>query len=377
MIIGSNANPNFWHQPNANSSTAGKFQMPSSQQSMAFRMQTAPIGVDQGSLRDNILSNISQARVTASSSFNTAPAGAVRESFSIQDHYTLPPEDVAAILSQLEYEIHRADYSGMTTKQAYEWIENKFVDAFGKDFMIGFNLLQIVPGSDVSNDPDKVSSNYEYVNIGRTFNDLVSGSIGFGEMQKITRERLYGNKSDIEIVDAIIAKHPERLTNRCLALITSEMYSVGIHDDIGFFDYVSMLFEKAGGGSMSEWTDFEKVWNSLLDRPANVQQMAFPHNKAIEDDGKNPYVQRVVDILVKLGAKLGPNGYFLDPDGDPFVELDVEYGSLDSDDLFDEFFNDLEKHDEDLRESKEQLDKNNDLNAYEDVGVHGEAGILN
>jgi len=107
---------------------------------------------------------------------------------------------------------------------------------------------------------------------------------------------------------------------------------------------------------MSDWSDYEEVWNSLLSKPANVQEMAFMHNGAIRDEPRNPHVLRVRDILVKLGAELGPNGYFLDPDGNPFVELSVTYGSLDSDDLFDEFHDDLEQHDEKMQESRELLE---------------------
>ena len=325
--------------------------------SSPFQANALTSAINQSDLRGSILSSITQSRVTAAQVFNAAPAGAVREKFNIQNHYHIPPEDVKPILDRLQEEIRNTNLSVMSKQQAYEWIENKFIEAFGNDFMIGFNLLQVIPGFDMSNNPNRAMSNYEYVDIGHIFNDLVSNSIGFGEMQKINRERLYGNKSDMEVVDAIIAKHPMRLTNRCLAMITVEMHSVGITDDIGFSKYVDLLFEKSGDSAMSQWTDFEDVWNSLLNKPANVQEMAFLHNGALRDNPKDPFVLRVRDILVKLGAELGPNGFFLNPNGDPFVELDVTFGSLDSDDLLDEFRDDLEQHDENLRESKELYEK--------------------
>jgi hypothetical protein len=323
-----------------------------------FRQNPAPPVINGGVSRDNILSSISQARVTTAASFNAIPAGALREQFNIQNHYAIPPEEVKSLLIKLEEEISNADFSDLSKKEIYEWIENKFIEAFGEDFMMGFNLFLIIPSSGMFNNPNRVMSNYEYIDIGHAFNELVSNSIGFGEMQKVNRERLYGNKSDMEVIDAIIAKHPDRLTNRCLALITAEMKSVGINDNIGFGMYVEKLLEKSGSSTMSGWSDYEETWNSLLNKPANVQQMAFSHNKAMEDEPKNPHVLRVRDILIKLGAELGPNGYFLDPDGNPFIELNVEYGSLDSDDLFDEFHNDLEQHDEKLRDSRESPEKN-------------------
>jgi len=340
--------------------------------SSPFQINIASSAIDQAGLRENMLSNLSRARVTVAPVFNTLPAGAIRESFNIQNHYSMPPEDVKPILNQLKKEVDNTDFSGMSNKQVYNWIESKFIEAFGEDFMMGYNLLQIIPGSGALNNPDSPVTNHEFVKIGSSFNELVSGKIGFGEMQKINREQLFGNKSDMEIVDAIIAKHPQRLTNRSIALILSEIDSVGIRASIGFDTYVNELLEKSGGNTLSDWSDYEEVWNSLLNRPANVQELAFPLNMALERDGKNPNVLRAKDILVKMGAELGPNGYFLDPDGNPFVELGVTFGSLDSDDLFDEFHNDLEKHDENLREARELLEKNSSLKVYDDSSEYKE-----
>ena len=317
--------------------------------------------ITSGSQRDVIIDAINQARITAAPTFNAAPAGADRGPFNIQNHYDMSPEKVKPKLEQLKDEINNANYSGMSGKDIYEWIENRFIEEFGKDFMIGFNLLQHVRGSVSGDDTDKAASNYEYVAIGQVFNDLVSGCVGFDEMYKINRENLYGNKNDMEIIDAIIAKHPERLTNRCLALITAEMQSVGINDNIGFGKYVDLLYEKSGKFATKEpgWNDYEDRWNSLLNMPANVQEMAFMHNGSLRDEPKNPYVLRVRDILIKLGAELGPDGLFLDPDGQPHVELNVELGG--TDDLIDEFINDLEQHEKTLLESQERLEKNREL----------------
>ena len=329
-----------------------------------------------GSQRDSILDTINQARVNAAPEFNGVPAGAVR-GFNIQDIYDMPPEDVKQALALLKDEISYNNFSGMSGKEIYERIENKFIEVFGEDFMMGFNLLQHVPGSVMSNDEGREITNYEYIEIGRAFNELVSGAVGFDEMFKINRERLYGNKSDMEIIDDIIAKYPERLTIHNLAMIVADMQSVGINDNIRFGNYLDILYERHGDSSMSDWSDYEKVWNSLLKKPANVQEMAFQLNGAIRDEGKNPYVMRARDILVKLGAVLGPNGLFLDPDGQGHVELNVDFTSPDSDDLFDEFLSDLEEHDEDLKEARELLEENSD--AKDTGGVYEPAyeGVYN
>jgi len=317
--------------------------------------------ITSGSQRDAIIDAINQARITAAPVFNAAPSGADRGPFKIRDYYTMPPEKVKPILEKLKDEINSANYSGMSGKDIYEWIENRFMEEFGKEFMMGFNLLQHVRGS-ISGDGTGIAvSNYEYVAIGHVFNDLAGSCVGPDEMYKINRENLYGNKNDMEIIDAIIAKHPERLTNRCLALITSEMQAVGINDNIGFSKYVDLLYEKSGEFATKEpgWNDYEDRWNSLLNAPASIQEMAFLHNGSLKDDPKNPYVLRVRDILIKLGAELGPNGLFLDPAGQPHVELNVELGG--TDDLIDEFINDLEQHEKTLLESRERIEKNREL----------------
>ena len=333
----------------------------------SHKQSSITAAISSGSQRDSILDAMNQARVLTPPAFTGVPAAAVREPFDIRKHFSMTPDEAKTKLEQLEEEIRNSHYFTMSSSDTYAFIENKFIEAFGEDFMIGFNLLQVVPGAGMSNNPDGTVNNSVFVEIGRIFNDLVSSKIGEDEMHKVNRERLYGNKCDMEIVDAIIAKHPQRLTIRCLASITSEMKSVGLSDNICFEKYVDILFERHGDNTMSEWSDFEEVWNSLLSQPANVQEMAFQLNTALFLDKKNPLVLRARDILVKLGAELGPNGYFLDPNGEPFIELDVIFGSLDSDDLLDEFREALDEHDEDLQEARELAEKGNDSQKASEV----------
>jgi len=67
-------------------------------------------------------------------------------------------------------------------------------------------------------------------------------------------------------------------------------------------------------------------------------------------------IMQTKDILEKLGAVLGPNGLFIDPDEDTSIELKGEIGG--ADDLIDGFIRDLEQHDKSLHESREIREKN-------------------
>jgi len=317
-----------------------------------------------GSQRDKLIDAINQARMFTPNAFKPAAAQA-REPFNIQNHYTMPPEEVKPILEKLEEEIRNTDFSGMSNAQIYGFIENKYIEEFGNEFMMGHHILMVVPGSGMWNNPDRPMSNYEYVDIGFSFKDMVSSELGYMEMLQTNRTRLYGDKSDGEVIDAIIAKYPQGKTNRDLVLIEGELQSVGIN-----FHSVGRLVdtliiksdEMPWDDNYPSWSDFEDRWNNIMNARANVQQLAFMHNASLKEARTNPLVAESVmqtrDILVKLGAELGPDGYFLNPDKSIFVSLDVEFGAGDSDALFDGFLKDLEQHHKNLDESRERLEKN-------------------
>jgi hypothetical protein len=91
--------------------------------------------------------------------------------------------------------------------------------------------------------------------------------------------------------------------------------------------------------------------------------LAALHNGDLIEARTNPgvvqNVMRTKDILLKLGAVLGPDGLFIDPDEDKSIELNVEIGG--SGDLIDGFLKDLEQHDISLRESRELREENREL----------------
>lgn len=290
-----------------------------------FQTYTVSHSVKTGSLRDNILNTISQSRM-AVAEFTLKPAALSRESFNIRNYYTMQPEEVHPMLSQLEDVILSTDFSNMTGIEIYEYIESKFINIFGENFMMARHLLGNIynTGEYYSGmNPDRKSTE-QYMSIGVTFEGLVHMQVGYtnngwdaGEMRSINRERLYGNMNDAEIMDALKTKYPEPMTNRSLALLAAEIQSIGLSDDIGMFRYTSALLIKSGEcvtkDTMPSWEELEARWSNLLDRPANMQLLFAAHNEVMmdKDNRKNPYVLQVRDILMKLGATLGHNGLFM------------------------------------------------------------------
>ena len=325
----------------------------------AYTVSSANIG----SSRDNILNSISQARVLASA-FTTEPLAKTKatEPFSIRDYYNVSPNEVVTILSQLREEVNNADYSGMSTAETYERIENRFKETFGEDFMTGYNLLLLVPGN--NNDINEVRpvTNYEYVNIGIAFNNILTGKIGWEERTMIHRTNQYGDMNDGEILDTIIAKYPQPLTNRDLALITSELHACGINPDNSCFGvYVEELVaganEKAWDDNWPSWEEFEQRWNALLNERADIQHMAYLHNKNISyprnEPHHLPFIAQTTKILEKLGAKLGLDGLFLQSENRVYSDINARLTNRNEpDDLIDELLENLERHDKTLRESR-------------------------
>ena len=321
-----------------------------------------------GKQRDQIIDAIQQARALIPPTFTAPSMQRSSEAFSIRNYYTMTPEEIKPKLKQLENDILSSDLSGMTSLEKLEWLEDKYKETFGDDFMMGFNLLHCVPGHDVYNKPGITIGNFEYVEIGLSFQSMFLNMIGQDGL-KANRERLYGDMNDMEVMDALMKKYPQPLTNKDLALINAEIKAIGMSDDIGFFRYVESLIKNSNelpwDDNFPGWHDFEERWNSLLNNRADVQHLAYLHNANISDSRPNPHAQtwitQTTNILVKLGAILGPDGLFLQSKERIFLDYNPEFTTNDSDDLFDGFLKDLEKHEKTLRESRELLEKNRDM----------------
>jgi hypothetical protein len=112
----------------------------------------------------------------------------------------------------------------MTDIEAYAFIEQQYIDAFGEHFLLANQLSMI-------------SSQTQYATISGSFYRALEEHFGIKGVNggsiiihTINRERLFGDASLDEVHDIIRAKFPETLTHRDMLLMHYEMRSVGLFD---------------------------------------------------------------------------------------------------------------------------------------------------
>ena len=350
-----------------------------------FLGSPSPVTAGSVNARDNILDTIAQARATTAPALSAKPSVLAAEPFDIRAYYSMPPEEVAPRARELSEELHGTDFTGMTGVEVYEYIENRYKEVFGDDFMMAHSLLGFLYNTGeyyTGMNPNR-SSNEQFMIIGSDFYGAVN-SLTLHLRSKdtppteINRARLYGNKSSGEIMDAIIAKYPQPPTNRSLALMNEELYSVGLGTyDLGrYIDaHIMRPGESAVHGTMPQWKELANRWSLILDSPANVPLLSAIQNVHLQESRTHaaslPWAMQAKDMLVKLGAPLGSDGYFLyklskeqllflfgigdDVEGPGSLAVEVKR------DLIDDFIELLDQHDKHLRESREAMDERRDL----------------
>ena len=266
------------------------------------------------------------------------------ENWRITDYYPfseVSAEEISSMLSEISQEIRDADFTGKTNIEKYDWIENKYVERFGKDFMLAYSL-QLEGMSEESK---------ALCSIGAHFKSSVAAQFRGSPVtpQQVNRERLYGGMSVTEIQNTIREKYPMRLTNRDFMLLMEEMDSVGVCGKMAgalnnYVHITSVGFDK-NGALLKEATDYDK-WISKLNKPADLAILFGDYN--IDRAGilsSRAYGRDELEFLVNaLGATLRRDG-FLEPCiyelWNVELEWDVEYHVPD---LEEEYLSDLDKH---------------------------------
>ncbi|MCL2227926.1 MAG: hypothetical protein FWB97_09960 [Oscillospiraceae bacterium] len=284
----------------------------------------------------------------------SARSAAARESWCISNHYPMPPDEVWPALSKVFASIDNADFSGKTNVEIYDWIENQFVEAFGKDFMMAHSIFgsrPITADGEVATPFSRIGSGFKSM--------LIRHLDGHAAVQEANRQRLFGDKDIIEIKDTIRASYPQRMTNREFSLMMAEMASIGAFG----YDLVAPQmgnFIDATVRTSSTFTvgDINQYWRKMLDQTADVTLLFGVYNEFARG-GRSSLGAEFRNFLInQLGATLGPDGLLI-PDGLAGlegIELDVEY-QFDTPDLLAEFLETLNQHDARLRESHESADK--------------------
>ena len=285
------------------------------------------------------------------------PATSKNEPWCISNCYPMSQYEVLPKIREVRQEIGNADFKGMSDFEIYDWIENKYAEAFGKDFMMAYNLGV----SDPIDQPSSETTGFNFVGIGSSFLGALHKQFGDAASglrpayPEINRARLYGDMSDTEIKDAIRAKYPPNahMTNRDLQLMSGELSSVGLISSrvpIGFF---ATTFDS--NGQMIDILDGYgqgRLMAKILDEPVDFSLIFGLLNNYTRLGRNEPFETELRDFYVKyLGATIGPDG-LLYPDY--FSSRRLNTGNIELPDLEEEFLKTLEKHEQRLNESKDQ-----------------------
>jgi hypothetical protein len=288
--------------------------------------------------------------------FNAGKPRSGFENWCISDHYKVPLEEVMPTLKQLRQELDSKDFTRMTDIEIYDYIENRFMETFGEDFRMAQCL-----GLD---DPN--STNHNFRQIANTFDHILQGH--FGDFvggpnftRDVNRERLFGDMSKDEIMDIIRAKFPENLTYRDLALMTSEMYSVGVFSGrSGGFAGSSQF--NPDGSMKPALSQIEHNKNILktLDLPVTISDLVMGHNYIVSNfrPGETLTQGQIEsrDFIIRFfGARLGSDGLFIIND-----KVDIDFSDIKWDftkmlpDLEEDFISKLDAHDRELTRRREK-----------------------
>jgi len=215
--------------------------------------------------------------------YSATPATLNTPNWSINDYYLLAPEEVSPRLQELVNEIESADLSGMTNVEKYDWIENKFVEAFGEDFRMAHALALWGSG---------------YTSILPVFDNQVRLQVGGWEAAKrVNFERLYSGMNTNEVRNMIREKYPQNLTNRDFLLMFNEMDNVGVADQgvyVMRYQYVQNLVieykTEYADGKYPYWNmETTNKWAGMLDNPVSMPVLLEQFN--------SPRVRANIDIF--------------------------------------------------------------------------------
>jgi len=206
--------------------------------------------------------------------------------FDIGRYYTIPESEVVAKIREVRHNINMSDMTAKTDIEKYDWIENRFADAFGKDFMMARNL--------------GLPSSMFYM-VGIEFTDTLNRHID--DPAQVNRERLFGDADTEEIQNTIRDKYSETLTNRGLFMMVHEMRNAGVLDSdslrsIGVegvnnvIDTLTMLRSYAKVNTQTSSDDpntltieeRDKRWMNVLNKPVNTNDLFRLFNAWSQDN---------------------------------------------------------------------------------------------
>jgi len=268
----------------------------------------------------------------------------------VSQYYPIPEDEVIQALSNVRHIINNANMSEKSDAEKYSFIENKFIDAFGNDFLIARNL--------------SLPSTMFYL-IGIEFSDTLNRHIENPE--QVNRERLYGDKSSDAVQDTIRSKYPSDLTNRDMFLMVNEMRNSGVLDSASLrtigtnsvkslVDTLSMLrnysrfLTRSSEGKLTPLSvqDRDNQLMSQFNKLLHIRDLLEIHN-IFKESGRVDIGEDVAPLFVKhLGGVLDDNGYFILSPGDG--------GYVDLTQLLDTLMNEMNEYDSFIRDRMKLID---------------------
>ena len=233
----------------------------------------------------------------------------------VDQYYPISEADVIPKIREVRHIINNTDLSGKTDVEKYEFLENRFIDAFGKDFMMARNL--------------NLPSSMFYM-IGVEYIDTLGKHIENPE--QTNRIRLYGDVSAENVQNSIREKYPEELTNRDLFMMVSDMRNAGVLDSnsirsVGvsgaqrIMDTMALLraysrhnvLENNGALKQMSLAERDKQWVSKLNERVANGDLLLLYN-IWNDSGRVSMGQDTAPFLVNnAGGILGDDGRFILP----------------------------------------------------------------
>jgi len=252
-------------------------------------------------------------------SVHSAPPPDPTAPFSIDNHYPITEDDVIPEIRKVRHIISNTDLSAKTDVEKYDWIENRFKESFGDDFMMARSL--------------NLPSSMFYM-IGVEFNDTLNKHMA--DPAQTNRARLYGDSSADAVQDKIREKYPEELTNKDLFLMVHDMRNSGVLDADSMrsaganslqriMDTLDLLrthtrivTQPPGEGELRPMSMMERdrLWMGMLNEKADGKIMQFYYNRwacsgmATVSNDVAPFIVKYLDGVLNADGRfvLPPSG---------------------------------------------------------------------
>jgi hypothetical protein len=266
----------------------------------------------------------------------------------VSKYYPITEAEVIPKIIEVRHIINNENLAAKTEIERYNFIENRFVDAFGKDFMIARDLF--LPSS-------------MYYMIGVEFNDTLSRHIENPE--QVNRQRLHGNASTEAIQDKIRDSFPADLTNGDLFRMVGQMRNEGVLDassvrSVGeegsrrLMDTLSVLKNYARYSVMPKdnlhkplsLADRDSRWTNLLNKPVNLNYLLGTFNVWKIYDRVDIGEDTANFLVNHMGGILQENGLFV-----TYLPIDIDWNSL-----MDMMFAEFEEYDALVRDRLNEID---------------------